>query len=230
MLTLLHPYKTLQFQIAKTFVPYKDAIRRYSERSNQSIEAITTEYLQEHPEVSIQNVALLKNAIELWKTASQTSDMVAPVLYHYSIHCFISFFNYTFFKWDPPHARSHGITISRWGKKLSDVEVGISQSKKSLFQRFVDTWILLGACLAFSPHLPIMETEEIKCMHAHAAHLAFSNDCNDTYHFDFIQLTSTTFVEQHGIEIVAITEASLFGLLLATVLLPRVISRRKKQE
>jgi hypothetical protein len=59
------------------------------------------------------------------------------------------------------------------------------------------------------------------------AHIAFSNDCNETYHFDCIQLTSTTFLEQHGIELVFITEAVLGGLFTLT-LVPTIISRRKK--
>jgi hypothetical protein len=160
-LTLLHPYKTLQSQIAKTFARQEDVIKRYSEISRNSIEILTTEYLEEHPEVTSQNVALLRNAMELWKIASQTSDMVAPVLYHYSIHCFISFFNYTFFRWTPEHVSSHGITISKWSNELLEIEIAVKKSNKTLFQRFVDTGVLLGAWLAFSPHLPIMENEEV---------------------------------------------------------------------
>jgi len=58
-------------------------------------------------------------------------------------------------------------------------------------------------------------------------HIAFSNDCNETYHFDYIQLTSTTFIEQHGIMLTVIVEA-LLGGLLATTLVPTLIGRRKK--
>jgi hypothetical protein len=160
-LTLLHPYKTLQGQINKTFVPLDDVVKRYSEMSGNRVDVVTTEYSGKHPEVASQNVALLKNAIELWKIASRTSDMVAPVLYHYSIHCFISFFNYTFFKWTPEHATSHGVFISKWSDKLLDTEIKVIKSNRTIFQRFIDTGVLLGACLAFSPFLPIMEKEEI---------------------------------------------------------------------
>lgn len=59
------------------------------------------------------------------------------------------------------------------------------------------------------------------------AHIAFSNDCNETYHFDYLQLTSTTFMEQRGIELIVVTEVLLIGLLFATFL-PRVLSTRKK--
>jgi hypothetical protein len=159
--TLLHPYKTLQGQISKTFVPLGDMVKRYSEISGHLVDVVTAEYSEEHPEVASQNVALLKNAIELWKVASQTSDMVAPVLYHYSVHCFISFFNYTFFKWTPEHVTSHGMFISKWSDELIDIEIEVTESNKTVFRRFVDTGVLLGACLAFSPFLPTIEKEEI---------------------------------------------------------------------
>ena len=110
-LTLLHSYKELLKQIIDVYTPYKYIVERYSKKVNRTIYPITEQYLKEKPEVAEQNIMLLKNAMELWRTASQTSDAVAPILYHYSWHCFNSFFTYTFFRWDPQHAGSHGISI-----------------------------------------------------------------------------------------------------------------------
>jgi len=59
------------------------------------------------------------------------------------------------------------------------------------------------------------------------AHIAFSNDCNETYHIDHIQLTSTTYLEQNGIEITATLEASLIGGFTAAVAVPRFVRRKE---
>ena len=44
-------------------------------------------------------------------------------------------------------------------------------------------------------------------------HIAFANSCNDTYHFDYIQLTSTTVIEQYSVWPVITTEI-IFGSCL----------------
>jgi hypothetical protein len=122
------------------------------------VSPVSAKYLEEHPEVALQNVALLKNAMELWRTALSTSDAISPILYHYSWHCFNSFFAYTFFQWDAPHSRSHGIQV-----KLSDNldETKIKITGDGLFQRLVDTLSLIGVSLAFSPALPIVKKGEL---------------------------------------------------------------------
>lgn len=81
-LTLLYYYKELQRKLIEAYTPYRNIIERYSEKTERKVQAVTTEYLREHPEVAEQNVALLKNAMELWRTASRTSPAVAPMLYH----------------------------------------------------------------------------------------------------------------------------------------------------
>ena len=158
-LTLLHTYKGLLKLIIDAYSPYRNIAESYSRKVNRRVYPITEEYLEEKPEVVEQNVALLKNAIELWRTASRTSDAVAPMLYHYSWHCFNSFFIYTFFRWEPKHARSHGIRISRWSDNIEEIEIEFL--KQGLFQRLIDTWALLGTSLVFSPFLPIFENDEI---------------------------------------------------------------------
>jgi len=158
-LTLVHFYKEAQKQIINAFAPYGYVVNRYSEVSKYNVRAIGNQDAEDL-KVSEQNIVLLKNAIEFWRIALQTSPSVAPVLYHYSLHCFISFFSYTFFKWEPEHVRSHGIHISKWGDGIMDIEVRIS--KQGLFQRLIDTWTILGACLAFSRFLPSFKGNEIE--------------------------------------------------------------------
>jgi hypothetical protein len=126
---------------------------------------ITKDYIERNPEIVDQNVTLLKNAMELWRTATQASDTVAPMLYHYSWHCFNSFFIYTFFRWEPEHSTSHGLYISKWSVNIQDIEISFSREKdnitRGILQRLIDTWTLLGASLIFSPYLPIWKNEEI---------------------------------------------------------------------
>lgn len=166
-LTLLHSYKELLKQIIDVYTPYKYIVERYSKKVNRTIYPITEQYLKEKPEVAEQNIMLLKNAMELWRTASQTSDAVAPILYHYSWHCFNSFFTYTFFRWDPQHAGSHGISIpsETLTESIKEIKIRFREEKdevtRGLFQRLIDTWILLGASPAFSPFLPVFKSNEI---------------------------------------------------------------------
>jgi hypothetical protein len=158
--TLLHPYKILQGQVAETYATYADVVKRYSEAVKRTISPLTKEYLDEHPEVADQNVALLKNSIELWRTARSTTDAVSPLLYHYSWHCLNSFFAYTLFQWEPQHSSSHGVTVIL-KDKLEDIQIRISHTEKSLFQRLIDTWTLLAVPLAFSPLLPMVKNEKL---------------------------------------------------------------------
>lgn len=158
-LNLLYPYITMQRQIVATFAPYTGIAKSYSEVTGRSVEPVTEKYLEERPEVSEQNVALLQNAIELWKTATKTSDAIAPILSHYSWHCFNSFFMYSFFKWEPQHSKSHGILV-KLDDELAKIEIKISKS--GLFQRLVDTWTIIGASLAFSRFLPIVKNHTVE--------------------------------------------------------------------
>jgi hypothetical protein len=41
--------------------------------TTRAIHPISVEYLDKNPEVAEENVALLKNAIELWRSAAQTN-------------------------------------------------------------------------------------------------------------------------------------------------------------
>jgi len=159
LLTRLYSYARLQKQIAQAYEPYSYLLSDYEEKTNRHVKCITLNYLDENSELTRQNVALLKNALQLWNDANNTSDEVAPIIYHYSIHCFISFFVYTFFRWEPPHAISHGVRISKWSEYIHDMKIQILT--KGLFQRFIDTWTLLGNCIAFSKWIPYYDDKII---------------------------------------------------------------------
>jgi len=152
-LTLIHPYMTIQKSVVSTLTPYSSIIKRYSEKTKRPVEPLTEEYLKENPDVAEENVALLKNSIELWRTATKISDSIAPILVHYSWHCFNSFFIYSLFRWNPTHSKSHGVRVT-----LSDDigKIKIQVLKHGLFKRLIDTWTLLGTSLAFSPELPVV--------------------------------------------------------------------------
>lgn len=154
--TLEYNYQVLQDQIIQSYMPYRYMIERYSESSGRKVQILTEEDIHTL-KIKSRNIALLKNAIQLWKDAFDTSESIAPVLFHYSVHCFTAFFIYSFFRWDPEHAKSHGIRISRWDENILDIQI----LNKGLFQRLVDTWILLGATPMFSPLLGVYEGEEI---------------------------------------------------------------------
>jgi len=158
-LTLLYPYKSLQERIIEVYAPYRYIVEHYSEKVRHKVYPIEEEYIEENTEVAEENVALLKNAIELWRVASRTSDAVAPILYHYSWHCFNSFFVYTLFRWESQHVQSHGIRISKWSDDIENIEIQFL--KQGIFQRLIDTWTLLGASSAFSPFLPISDDNKI---------------------------------------------------------------------
>jgi|GEM_PF-3032285 len=160
-LTLLYPYKTMQGQIADALAPYSNVAKLYSKVTGKSVKTLTKEYLEEQWEVSEQNVALLKNAIDLWKTATKTRDAIAPILAHYSWHCFNSFFMYTFFRWNPQHSKSHGITIEL-DDELAKIRIKISRARSGLFQRLVDTWTIIGTSLAFSKFMPIVKNHAVE--------------------------------------------------------------------
>ena len=159
-LTLLHPYTTFQEQVADAYTPYAYVVKRYSDVVRRQIHPLGKEYLRKHSEVAHQNVALLKNSIELWRKARSTSDAVAPLLYHYSWHCLNSFFAYTLFRWEPQHSSSHGVKVVL-NDKQEDIRVQIQHTGKSLLQRLIDTWTLLGVPLAFSPFLPNINNGEM---------------------------------------------------------------------
>lgn len=158
LLALSYPYETIQSKIVRTFNPFANVVDHYSEIAERSVQLLTEEYIREHPEVAEQNVALLRNAIELWKTGTRTSDAIAPILVHYSWYCFNSFFVYSFFKWEPQHSRSHGIGIEL-SDNLEDMKIRIF--KDGLFRRIMDTWTIIGAPLAFSPFLPILRNNKL---------------------------------------------------------------------
>jgi hypothetical protein len=75
------------------------------------------------------------------------------------LHCFNSFFAYTFFKWKPPHSLSHGICIANIGDDIGAIKITIM--KNGMFQRLIDTWSCLGASVAFSEYFPIFEGKDI---------------------------------------------------------------------
>ena len=97
-LTLKTLYEHFQHQFIKSYLNYEYLVRRYRETTGREIYLLTEDHLK-NSEVSEQNIILLRNAIELWKAATKTTDAVAPILYHYSWHCFNSFFAYSFFRW-----------------------------------------------------------------------------------------------------------------------------------
>lgn len=158
-LTILYPYKSVQKKTAMALAPYTEIVRRYSELAKQPVSILSSDVLEQQPEILEENVALLKNAIELWRTSTKVSDAIAPILYHYSWHCFNSFFAYSFFKWEPRHTSSHGIGI-----KLSDhlEEISLKISEQGLFRRLVDTWTIIGVPLVFSRYLPIVKDDRME--------------------------------------------------------------------
>jgi len=163
--TLPHYYQLLQKEIIKNYAPLQHIAEIYSEKVKRKIRPVTEEYLEKNPEISKQNVVLLKNAIELWREATHTTDAVAPILYHYSWHCFNSFFIYSFFHWEPIHSNSHGVGISNWCENVGEIQIQFLKQEdvntKGIFQRLIDTWTLLGASTAFSSFLPVFEGREI---------------------------------------------------------------------
>ena len=185
-IALLSTYKTYQKRFMEAYSPYEKLVERYRNVAKREIYLVTEEYLEEN-KVAEENIALLKNAIELWRSASQSTDAIAPILFHYSWHCFNSFFAYTFFRWEPQHGTSHGIelrlpcteTEQRSSKKTEISEEKLNKDTmklrlrfrkedakegqtKGLFQRLVDTWTLLGCSPAFSAFLPVLEAGQIQ--------------------------------------------------------------------
>jgi hypothetical protein len=157
---LLYPYKTLQEKVAQSLTPYANIIKRYSNVVGHQIQAVT-DARQEKAQSGIteQNVALLRNAMEFWRTAVRVSDSIAPILVHYSWHFFNAFTAYSLFKWHPCHTKSHGITV-----KLSDElrDITIQISNHGIFGRLVDTLTIMGIPLAFSRVWPTVEKERVK--------------------------------------------------------------------
>lgn len=158
--TLLSTYKTLQRKFITLYSPYESLLSRYRAATNNQIYPITIKYLDENSEVPEENVALLKNAIELWRNAAQTTEAIAPILFHYSWHCFNSFFVYTFFRWGQQHSQSHGVYVSNMSDDIEKIKITISR-KDGVFQRTVDAWSCLGGALALSAFLPTFEGESI---------------------------------------------------------------------
>jgi len=148
--SLLYNYKNLQKDIISAYSTDIEIIELYKKITNRSVHPITLDYLEKN-RIYEHNVSLIKNAIEMWRKAIETSDSIAPILFHYSIHCFMSFFNYTFFSWRLPHAKGHGITIS-----LTDEieEIKIIFQRNGIFQRLIDSWSLLGVPMLFSSVIP----------------------------------------------------------------------------
>ena len=161
--TLLSIYKSFQRKFIEVYAPYQNVIERYRDVTKSEVYPITEEYLSDK-KVAEENVVLLKNAIELWRSAAQTTDQIAPLLFHYSWHCFNSFFTYTFFRWEPQHANSHGIetpsdfiTDDVKRIKLSFGKNKNNRIERGMFQRLIDTWILLGCEPAFGEFFPVFE-------------------------------------------------------------------------
>jgi hypothetical protein len=159
--TLLSKYKSFQRNFIKLYAPYEYLVKSYRTTTKNQVFPITTDYLDSNLEVSEENVALLRNAIELWRNATQTTDAIAPILFHYSWHCFNSFFAYTFFRWEPPHSKSHGIYVSNMSDDVGKIMINLSK-KDGIFQRVVDTWSCLGGSLAISEYLPMFKGDEIE--------------------------------------------------------------------
>jgi hypothetical protein len=165
--TLLSTYKTFQKRFIKAYSPYENLVECYRTATRREVYPVTEAYLSEH-NIAEENVALLKNAIELWRSASQTTDAIAPLLFHYSWHCFNAFFAYTFFRWNPQHGSSHGIEIpsETLNGDLTKLAIRFRKEEKKggetrgLFQRLIDAWTLLGTSPAFSAFLPILKDNQ----------------------------------------------------------------------
>ena len=191
LLTLSYSYQIVQNRVVKTFSTHSEFVKRYSDITKRNVEIITSDYVNEHPEVAEQNIALLKNAIELWNTATKTSDAIAPILVHYSWHCFHSFFAYSLFRWDPQYSRSHGISIEI-GNPLESTKITFSK-KGGLFRRLIDTWTILGASLAFSPLVPILKDNEI---HFSKNDMYLLNDSNELSLKELMHFNPTIFEKE----------------------------------
>ena len=165
--TLLSTYKAFQKRFIKAYSPYEKLVEQYRTVTKREVYLVTEDYLSRNG-VAEENVALLRNAIELWRSASQTTAAIAPLLFHYSWHCFNSFFAYTFFRWEPQHGSSHGIKIpsETLSGDLTKLTVSFHKDAKKggetrgIFQRLIDTWTLLGTSPAFSAFLPIFENNQ----------------------------------------------------------------------
>jgi len=160
-LTRGYDYETLQQHIIGAYAPLQYVVERYRQESKRQVNALS----KVKTEVTEQNIALLKNSIELWTAASKSTDAVIPMLYHYSWHCFNSFLAYTFFGWQPPHAESHGINVEKWSDNIEEIKIRLPRGgrrDKSIFQRFVDMWTLLGGCSPYSRLLPTWEDDKIR--------------------------------------------------------------------
>jgi hypothetical protein len=154
--TLLSTYKNLQKKFITLYSPYEPLLKSYREATNTQIFSISDNYLNKNSEVPEENVALLKNAIELWRKATQTTHAIAPILFHYSWHCFNSFFAYTFFRWGQKHSQSHGVYVSNMTDEIEKIKITIKKTD-GIFQRTMDTWSCLGGNIAFSGVLPASE-------------------------------------------------------------------------
>lgn len=152
--TLLSTYNTLQKKLIALFSPYESLFNSYRKATNTQIFPISKDYLDKNSEIPEENVALLKNAIELWRNAAQTTEAIAPILFHYSWHCFNSFFAYTFFRWGQKHSQSHGVRVSNMTDNIEKIKITLSK-KDGVFQRTMDTWSCLGGNMAFSEVLPV---------------------------------------------------------------------------
>lgn len=158
--TLLSTYKSFQRNFINLYAPYEYLVKSYRTTTKNQVFPLTTDYLDANLEVSEENVSLLRNAIELWRNATHTTDAIAPILLHYSWHCFNSFFAYTFFRWERRHSKSHGIHVSNLSNDVGKIMINISK-KDGIFQRVVDTWSCLGCSLALSEYLPMFGGDEI---------------------------------------------------------------------
>lgn len=151
---LKYNYRLLRNNIVKKYYQNNEIVRNYKEATENKVNVINPSNLSKkiYENILSNNVSLLKNSIELWETASTTSKAISPILYHYSWHCFMAYFNYSLFKWDPSHAPGHGIKLVNMD---SIGKIKIDVYNKGVFQRCLDTWSLLGVPLIFSKYIPV---------------------------------------------------------------------------
>ena len=157
-LLFVYNYDGLINKISNYFNKNKKIIKKYNKISANNIHYNNIDYIKDHYIVE-KNLSYLRNTFEFYKTAKNTSDLISPILYHYSWHYFNSFTNYTFFRWQPEHSKGHGINIKFKDDEINDIEIKFN--KKGVFQRTVDTHILLGSYSALLPYIMVIDQDDV---------------------------------------------------------------------
>lgn len=139
---------------------YYDIVRDYNNKCPRQLHLLKREHINNDVELITRNVVLLKNSMELWNTAKNTSDAISPILFHYSFNCFNSFFVNSFFKWNPPRTHGHGVSPIL----PENVEnMGIQIHKKNgLFPRILDLLTIVGVPLVFHNIIPKRNEDNIE--------------------------------------------------------------------